>query len=232
MSLMASAANALLPKAVLDQWRRWREYPEWARRGFTAPSPPSIKQQVLLRHNLREATWVETGTFLGDTTALLAAHARKVYSIEPEPTLFKKASARFRDHANVEILKGTSEEVLPTLMPRLDGNVCFWLDGHYSHGLTYRGPTDCPVIEELAAIEAHTDRLDAIHILIDDIRLFNRRQSLYRDYPTTDYLVDWARENGFEWMIEQDIFIASAQGISHAEGVGGGGLADRSRPLR
>lgn len=58
-------------------------YKEWEQRGFTAPSPHLIKQAVVLRNGIPGATWVETGTYMGQTTELLSRHGSKVYSIEP-----------------------------------------------------------------------------------------------------------------------------------------------------
>ena len=138
-----------------------REYAEWATSGFAAPSPPHVKRATLLRLGLPEATWVETGTFMGDTTALLALRARRVHSIEPEPKLCARARGRFAKTPNVEIHGGLSEEILPILLARLEGDVCFWLDGHYSAGVTFKGPKDTPIAEELAAIEAGAQDFEA-----------------------------------------------------------------------
>src|SRR5258708_6575376 len=83
------------------------------------------KQKVLLRNGLRDAAWIETGTYLGDTTSVLSKVAKIVYSIEPEPTLFSKAEQRFSNARNVKIIKGLSEDVFPDLLPALTGNICF-----------------------------------------------------------------------------------------------------------
>jgi hypothetical protein len=124
-------------------------YQDWAEREYAAPSPHFVKQKVLLRNGLPDATWVETGTYLGDTTSILSTVAKMVYSIEPEPTLFSKAEQRFSNTSNVKIIKGLSEEVFPKLLPTISGNVCFWLDGHYSEGITFKGPQDTPIMDEL-----------------------------------------------------------------------------------
>jgi predicted O-methyltransferase YrrM len=55
-----------------------------------------VKWQVLLNHSIPNAIWIETGTYLGDTTHLLSKHAKFVYTLEPEPTLFRKAEDRFK----------------------------------------------------------------------------------------------------------------------------------------
>ena len=183
-------------------------YKEWEQRGFTAPSPHLIKQAVVLRNGIPGATWVETGTYMGQTTELLSRHGSKVYSIEPEPTLYANAKQRFRSVSNVEILNGTSEDIFPTLVPTLTGAVSFWLDGHYSGDGTHKGPLDTPVEREMACIADNLRHMDKAVIMIDDIRLFNGQIHAYGNYPTLDDLVNWARANGLAWHIEQDIFIA------------------------
>lgn len=116
-----------------------RDSLQWAERGYAAPSPHFIRRECLLRNGFPSATWVETGTFLGQTTQLLAKHATKVYSIEPEPKLFARAQKLFSSQKHVEILNGSSEDVFPVLLPNLRGDVNFWLDGHYSAGITFKG---------------------------------------------------------------------------------------------
>ena len=88
------------------------------------------------------------------------------------------------------------------------GIVNFWLDGHYSHGISFRAEKDTPIKEELAAIEEALPNLDSIAVLIDDVRCFYPDEfTSLNDYPQVDYLVDWARKNGFRWRIVHDIFI-------------------------
>jgi hypothetical protein len=104
---------------------------------------------------------------------------------------------------------GTSEEVLPRLLADLTGPVNFWLDGHYSAGLTFKSSNACPLLEELAAIRANLAHMTDVAIFIDDIRCCvppaDQRES---GYPALDELVSWARDNGFSWHIEQDIMVA------------------------
>ena len=185
-----------------------KEIRDWAERRYSAPSPHFIKQNCLLRNGVPGATWIETGTFMGDTTAFLALHAPQVYSIEPEPRLYKQVSALFENHKHVEILNGLSEVVLPTLLSKVRGDVNFWLDGHYSAGITFKGPVDTPVIAELKAIAENLQQLGRVSVLVDDVRCFDPSLQEYSTYPSVDYLVDWARAHQLKWHIEQDIFIA------------------------
>ncbi len=180
----------------------------WARRDFQYPCPDFIKRAHLVSCGSRSATWVETGTFLGGTTRVLAEHAKKVYSLEPEPTLYANAKKQFEVFSNVEILNGPSEAIFPKLLPTIREDVNFWLDGHFSAGQTYKGENDTPIIEELNCISENLQHYGKVVVLIDDIRLFTGDTHVYGAYPSVEVLVDWARENKFQWFISHDIFCA------------------------
>lgn len=111
---------------------------EWILRQFASPSLAHIKRAVLARVGFKNGIWVETGTFMGDTASLLSATAKKVYTIEPDRALYEKALVRFKGNPNIQVLHGLSEDVLPTLLSTLKGTVNFWLDGHYSGGITHK----------------------------------------------------------------------------------------------
>jgi hypothetical protein len=204
---MSPLLKRLLPARLVaaHEWKKAMR--EWERRRYEAPSPPEVKRVVLVRNGAEDATWVETGTYLGDTAAFLARHARAVVTIEPEPELFRRAAQRFAGQPKVRVVNGTSEAVLPGLLPELQGPVCFWLDGHYSAGITFRGAQDTPIQQELATIEGHLSRLGSVVVLVDDIRMFT---DVARDpaYPPLGVLVEWAARNGLDWHIEHDIFVA------------------------
>lgn len=185
-----------------------RNYLQWGERKFAAPSPHYIKQACLVRNGIPDATWIETGTFLGQTTHFLSRHAARVYSIEPEPTLYANAVKYFKNFSNVVILNGTSESELPKLLSVISGDVNFWLDGHYSAGATFKGQRDTPIVDELDQIAANLPRLGKVCVLIDDLRCFNPSVPEYAGYPSIDYLVNWARQNDLRWHVEHDIFVA------------------------
>jgi hypothetical protein len=168
----------------------------------------ATRQEVLTRNGLPDATWVETGTYRGETTAFLAKTAKMVYSIEPGPKLFSDARDYFRNHANVEIINGLSERALPQLLPTLAGNICFWLDGHYSEADTFKGPLDTPITVELDCIGNNLFRMSKIAVMIDDAHLFNGRIHIYGAYPGIDEIIAWAQNHKLSWHIEHDIFIA------------------------
>ncbi len=183
----------------------------WKRRDYAVPAPAVVKHSVLQRHNIPDATWIETGTASGDTTAILAKFSPRVITIEPEPNFHAAAQNRFRDQSNVELICGLSETAFPKLMEDINGDVCFWLDGHYSGSTTFQAETDTPITVELQAIEQNLSRLGRVSVLIDDVRCFDPDLPGFQDYPSLDYLVDWARNVGLKWHIEQDIFVAQSR---------------------
>ena len=166
-------------------------------------------EETLTRHGIAGATWIETGTYLGDTTEFLARSALMVFSIEPGPKLFADAVAFFARYDNVQILCGLSEEILPALLPKIGGpDVCFWLDGHYSDELTHKGPQDTPIADELSAIANHVRRWKRTVVFVDDVHLFTGQKHIYGPYPPMSDLMDWAKRQNLRYTIENDIFIA------------------------
>ena len=184
---------------------------QWSKRGFASPPPPEVKRAVLDRYSDSRCAWIETGTFYGNTTAFLASIGRTVHSIEPQPELAARARKRFAENPNVTIIEARSEDCLDAVLSELTGSVRLWLDGHYSEGVTYRGPQDTPIRDELSIIDRHLERLTDIAFMIDDLRMFDPGWSAAVDYPTRSELVQWADERNFWWTIEHDIFIASSR---------------------
>lgn len=185
-----------------------KEFKAWRASGYEAPLPSVVKTGVLRKYAIKGATWIETGTYRGDTTRVLSTIAARVISIEPEPRLYKKAVRRFKNDDDIELVNDTSEAAFPEIVSELSGDVCFWLDGHYSAGATFRGEVDSPIVKELEAIEQWSDQLGKLAVLVDDIRLFDPEVPGHTGYPHRSYLVDWAQRMGMNWSIEHDIFIA------------------------
>lgn len=183
-----------------------REFNNWINSKYHGPSPRFIKNNVLLRNAVTDELWIETGTYKGQTTLLLSENAKKVITIEPEVKLYKSAVKLFSKNNKVKIINGSSEDVFLELLPTLSGSLNFWLDGHFSAGETFKGNIDSPIVQELNAISLNLSHFENVLILIDDIRLCPSL-GFANGYPSLDYLVDWAKCNGFTWNIEHDIFV-------------------------
>jgi hypothetical protein len=114
--------------------------------------------------------FVETGTFMGDTTEVARRMFEKVYTIEVKEDLFVKARNRFKPYPSVTCYLGDSSLLLGDICKTLDKPTCFWLDGHYSAGNTGMGTKEVTLYEELDVIMTHC-KVPCV-ILIDDCRLF------------------------------------------------------------
>ncbi|PPD41665.1 MAG: hypothetical protein CTY15_13210 [Methylocystis sp.] len=119
----------------------------------------------------------------------MAPHFDKLFSIEIDPALAAKATARFADETKIKIIEGNSAKMLPTVLAELEEPALFWLDGHYSGGVTGGGDTEVPIMEELKLIFDHAVKSHVI--LIDDARLF--RGTL--GYPTISRLAKFVRKH-------------------------------------
>jgi hypothetical protein len=139
--------------------------------------PPQLLTQ--LRDALGLDTFVETGTYRGDTALWAAGFFAHVITIEASAEVFEFASARLRERANVNALHGDTRTVLPQVLSELSATparrAALWLDAHFCVG----GPTyghaegECPLLQELAAIaQARGHDAQPHVILIDDARLF------------------------------------------------------------
>jgi hypothetical protein len=125
---------------------------------------------ALLRER-RHDTLIETGTYLGETTAFFATRARRVVSIEIEPALHARAARLFTESPNVEILLGDGMDIVPRLVSELDRPCLIWLDGHFSGGNTGRGAVEEPAVEILRRIKAQSPP-KGMTVVVDDLRLF------------------------------------------------------------
>jgi len=168
--------------------RHGRELRRWEARGRPVPPPHIVKQRTIhaLAERFRLKLLVETGTFYGDMVEAMKRHFSHVYSIELSHELWQRASQRFRGDRNVNIIHGDSGSELDRIVRGLDQPALFFLDGHYSAGITAHGVTNTPIYEELAHIFADGRR----HVIvIDDARLFGTDP----DYPSLEQLREFVR---------------------------------------
>ena len=174
------------------------------------PPPHFIKQSLLLRHGINKSVWVETGTYLGQTTKFLSENFRFVHSIEPSKKCIRIAKRNLRFSKNVALYEGTSELCLETICSSLKGDICFWLDGHYSEGITFKGIVDTPILFELNTIKKYLGNFSNTVILIDDIRTSHIDKN---NYPPLSFYANWAESVGMDWTIELDSFIIKSKGL-------------------
>lgn len=180
-----------------------RKFEEWKRDGSPIPPPNLVKQQIVKRYGRDYAvkTLVETGTFLGDMVHACRKNFHQIVSIELDPQLYQNASRRFGSERHIKIHEGDSGNLLPKITAEISEPCLFWLDGHYSAGITAKGDLDTPIMNELSAICDHP--IDAHVVLIDDARLFTGQG----DYPTIDEVRDFWLSRKPDHQLEFDLDI-------------------------
>lgn len=121
-----------------------------------------------LQETLKLERGVETGTYLGDGARRMAGIFARVVTIELSDELFERAAESLRDEPAIEVLHGDSRDLLGGLVDPAVGTL-FFLDGHWSAGITARGGIECPVLDELRALAGGS--ADDCFV-IDDARFF------------------------------------------------------------
>ena len=153
--------------------------------------------------------FVETGTADASTTQALVPDFDELYTVEIDEGLYNHARLLFENEPKVEAFLGDSGTVLYDIVAHLGyAPAIFWLDGHYCGGPT-RGTTDSPVIQELIAVSMAPKGSVA---LIDDARIFGGgvaeggdNGENYTGYPDLEWVEVWAKENGFNYLLADDI---------------------------
>lgn len=184
----------------------FQQFVAWHNRGYAGPTPPMVKQAVRTRHAHPYGVWLDTRAGDGETTALLAAQARLVIAIEPDPDLFARARARFPEDCGVRLFQADPVDALPHLLPQVVGDLAVWIDR--SRPLSDASKGGGSLLFELAEIARHRASLRSLCVMIDDVRDAAGSDPDSRGFPQVNLLVDWARANALDWRIEHDIFVA------------------------
>jgi len=181
--------------------------------GIVSFGPPD---EILLElANLANANiFIETGTYVGDTTRWASEHFAFVYTIEKAEVLYNKFSKELAKIQGVKPMLGDTRELLPRIVEQAgDESAVFWLDAHWSFGVTAGEKDVCPLLDELAILEGR----DKDIILIDDARLFLCPPPLPHhpdDWPGIADIVDvihgWDKKP-FMQIIDDVIFIIPDQ---------------------
>tara|TARA_B110001454_G_scaffold216159_1_gene238916 strand:+ start:1162 stop:1818 length:657 start_codon:yes stop_codon:yes gene_type:complete len=169
--------------------RQKKELIEWENEGRPVPPPHIVKQRTIrsFAEKFGPKILIETGTYYGDMVEAMKGYFNQIYSIELSEELYEKAKKRFDGEENVRIIHGDSGVELGRLVGRIEEPALFWLDGHYSAGVTARGDKDTPIYEELTHI--FNSHLSKYVIIIDDARCFGNDPA----YPSIKELSDFIK---------------------------------------
>lgn len=124
-----------------------------------------------LRDKYNLETFLETGTYRGESCIWAAENFEHVISIEKDPRRYQKAMGITRKFENVKLCLGDSRDLLFTVLRDVRTPALVYLDAHL-FGFTKEGwanDDQCPLKEELLAIRQI--RIGHV-IIIDDANWF------------------------------------------------------------
>ena len=175
-----------------------------------------------LRKRTGATQFIEAGTYLGLTAERCSKVFQKVYTIELDPALVRKASARLRRHPNIELIEGDASIHLEQILqrPEVDDVVIFW-DGHACGAYAQSGDlapvadiATEPVMSGLGRIFGWSHKIKGI--IVDDFRLFGEQEGFPSKAELIGLLETFGR-NTFEVNVHLDqVILARKQTASAA----------------
>lgn len=201
MKAMNLLKNIIKRTPIYPYYKRIKEErltSNWHKTGAPVPPPHFIKQEIVKYYARKFSIdiLVETGTYLGEMINAVKDSFNEIYSIELDPSLYMKAKRRFVNIKNIHIIQGDSSKVLSELLALIDQPCLFWLDAHYSGGITAKANLNTPIMIELKSIFSH--KIKGHVILIDDDRCFIGQE----DYPTIRALKEFVMKNRPDYLFE------------------------------
>lgn len=158
---------------LLRNLREAAKYPLWSVLAQSGPDNHFYKiariRRIAKAHNC--STFIETGTFFGQTVAAVKESFGTIYSVELSEMLFKENCDYFSGVSSIRLFHGDSADRLGEMVDDAHGKILFWLDGHFSSGVTAHGESITPIAKELDILASKKRTNDCI--LIDDVRLFD-----------------------------------------------------------
>jgi hypothetical protein len=116
--------------------KRLSHYPDywyWKLRGKPIRSPHLLKQRTVREYGEKYGLriLIETGTYYGEMISAVKNSFDRVFSVEKDPALARRAAGVFARNPKIQILEGDSQQVLPALLKSLAQPALFWLDAGY-----------------------------------------------------------------------------------------------------
>ena len=202
LNSLKQAIKRTLPDDVLKLRRDLEARRAWERQGRPSPPPHIVKEELIKDYakTFNTQILIETGTYLGDMVHAMKKSFSRIISFELDHDLAVQAQQRFANDPHIEIVEGDSGKLLDEHLATINEPCLFWLDGHYSGGITAKGALETPIKNELTAILSHP--VNGHVILIDDARCFTGEN----DYPTLDELKNFVAERkpNHKFSVEHD----------------------------
>jgi len=183
----------------------------WQLKGKPIPPPHVVKQKIVKDHAARfkTRTLIETGTFMGEMIDAVLSSFTRIISVEFDEALALRARKKFSSYPCITIIHGDSAAVLPQVVVELKEPCLFWLDAHYSGGVTAKSDLMTPIVQELNILlsPGNPDHV----ILIDDAREFTGQNN----YPTLAEVREFIASRRPDWIMHvQDDIIRIHKAVS------------------
>lgn len=133
----------------------------------------------------KKKIFIETGTYIGQSTYSIQNLFSRLYTCEASKDLYRAAKNLFllTKSNNIKIYLNDSRNFLKSLNKTIAKNSVFFLDAHYSTGITSKEYGKCPLIDELQIIIRKTS--NAV-VVVDDIRTMNGKNG----YPNLNEILN------------------------------------------
>jgi len=137
-------------------------------------------QAITQRHPPAPETFVETGTWIGNTTRLAREHFKTVHTIELSQDLYDAHSPGLTA-LGVQCHHGDTRDVLPRLAAQLKGPVFWFLDAHATDQCAGAVSGPLPLFDELQVLAQRQER-DVV--VVDDVHCFiTHRAAALKERP-------------------------------------------------
>ena len=121
--------------------------------------------------------FIEFGTYKGNGCKLAYYLGFKnIHSIEISNFYYNLNVISLRSFKNIHLYKGSTLDVLPKLLEKINEQSTFWIDSHNEN--------DCPILKELEILSKH--KIKNHILLIDDMRMFGTSS---HEFITVDQVI-------------------------------------------
>lgn len=112
--------------------------------------------------------FIESGSFMGETILSMESLFTNLHTVEIKKEFYERLIGLYKGN-KINFHLGESFEIFDVILPEINKNAIFFLDGHWSAGNTAKGKKDVPIYEELDVILEKFNNHAVI--IIDDMRL-------------------------------------------------------------
>ncbi len=124
-----------------------------------------------VRSHYKIKNFVETGTYMGDTSLALSSYFENIFTVELNKKLYERSLKRLKKCDNVFCYNLSSEIFLKKIISKIKNQSIFFLDAHYSGPGTSKGSSTFSCLKELK--EINKSKIKNHIIIIDDISDFS-----------------------------------------------------------